>query len=278
MLELGLCVTVNSDDPAQRFPARGFISLTDDEVAQFKALADADGNVPGDAVKEISRANGTSEQTTYVQAFDRLPLCRAATPDLNCAGSVLNPPPPEAPTSNLRTPRTARSAWTTFRAGPASGADDRAGRGPGGWPDAGRSSRRRQSNIKSLTFDPSPADVAAFHDFSNLQIADYVWQEASDRPGRFDSCAERVRNDRRTGRRPIILITRRSPVGALGAEASWSSTPRRPHGGGCATTAASLPAPGASSAAPAAGGFGGGDCVHPSNAKFATTARYGKSP
>src|SRR5215831_11822682 len=69
--------TVNSDDPAQRFPARGFISLTDDEVGQLKALADADGNVPGDAVTEISRANGTSEQTTYVQAFDRLPLCRA---------------------------------------------------------------------------------------------------------------------------------------------------------------------------------------------------------
>src|SRR5439155_23607204 len=38
-----------------------------------------------------------------------------------------------------------------------------------------------QSNIKALAFDPSPADVAAFHDFTNLQIAfDYVWQEAID--------------------------------------------------------------------------------------------------
>src|SRR5262249_27719963 len=91
--------TVNSDDPAQRFPARGFISLTDDEVGQLKALADADGNVPGDAVKEISRANRTSEQTTYVQSFDGLPLCRVATPDLECAGSILHPPPPGSPTS-----------------------------------------------------------------------------------------------------------------------------------------------------------------------------------
>ena len=38
-----------------------------------------------------------------------------------------------------------------------------------------------QSNIKSLMFDPSPADVPAFHDFNSLQIAfDYVWQEAID--------------------------------------------------------------------------------------------------
>ena len=38
-----------------------------------------------------------------------------------------------------------------------------------------------QSSVQHLLFQPSPADVPAFHDFSSLEIAfEYVWQEAID--------------------------------------------------------------------------------------------------
>src|SRR5206468_9548040 len=42
--------TVNSDDPSKRAPARGFISLTADQVAHLKAQVGADGTVPAAAV------------------------------------------------------------------------------------------------------------------------------------------------------------------------------------------------------------------------------------
>src|SRR5262249_50823734 len=157
---------------------------TDDEAAQLKAQADADGNVSGEAVTEISRANGTSEQTTYVQAFDRLPLCRAPTPGLKCAGSVLNPPSPETPLppppqdtddNPISMDDIPRFLGRLVEPMTAPEEDLVVGLMPVATRDA------VQKNIKSLSFDPSPADATAFHDFSNLQIAfDYVWQEAID--------------------------------------------------------------------------------------------------
>jgi hypothetical protein len=262
--------TVNSDDPAQRFPARGFISLTDDEVAQLKALADADGNVPGDAVTEISRANGTSEQTTYVQAFDRLPLCRSATPDLKCAGSVLNPPPAEAPTSPppqdtgdspISMDDIPRFLGRLVEPMTAPEEDLVVGLMPVATRDA------VQSNIKSLTFDPSPADVAAFHDFSSLQIAfDYVWQEAIDQ-GVLDlaqSAYETIVGLGGDPNHPDYHTIH--PVGALSAEGKLvlnaHAVPTvvvRDHRGEPPGTR--LPPP-----PPPPGGSGGGDCVYAANA------------
>lgn len=176
--------TVNSDDPAQRFPALGFITLTDAEVAQLRTHADANGNVPSDAVTQISQANGASQQTTYVQALDRLPLCRAATPELKCAGSALNPPPPAAPDA----PAPSNTADTPISmqdiprflgrlVEPLTAPEENLVLGL--MPVATRDTV--QNSIQSLSFDASPADVAAFHDFSNLQIAfDYIWQESID--------------------------------------------------------------------------------------------------
>jgi hypothetical protein len=264
--------TVNSDDPAQRFPARGFISLTDDEVAQLKALADVDGNVTGDAVTEIGRANGTSEQTTYVQAFDRLPLCRAATPDLKCAGSVLNSPPPEAPTSPppqdtedspISMDDIPRFLGRLVEPMTAPEEDLVVGLMPVATRDA------VQSNIKSLTFDPSPADVAAFHDFSNLQIAfDYVWQEAIDQGvlNLAQNAYETIVGLGGDPNHPDYQTIH--PVGALGAEGKLvlnaHAAPTvvvRDHRGEPPGTRLPPPPP------PAAGGFGGGDCVYASNAE-----------
>src|SRR5262249_5852288 len=46
-LKEGLQNTFNSDDPSKRAPARGFISLTTDQVNSLRSQADADGTVPG---------------------------------------------------------------------------------------------------------------------------------------------------------------------------------------------------------------------------------------
>ena len=43
------------------------------------------------------------------------------------------------------------------------------------------SQRSVDENVRNLTFAPSPADVPAFYDFHNLQIAfEHVWQEIID--------------------------------------------------------------------------------------------------
>jgi hypothetical protein len=174
--------TVNSDDPAKRAPARGFVSLTDAQVTQLKAQAAADGSVPGEAVDALARANGGPTQHTYIQALDRLPLCRATTPELKCAGAALNPPLPATTgtpagtgDSSIGMDDIPRFLERLVEPMTAPEEDLVVGLMPVATRDA------VQSNLKSLFFDPSPADVPAFHDFTNLQIAfDYVWQEAID--------------------------------------------------------------------------------------------------
>jgi hypothetical protein len=176
--------TVNSDDPMKRAPARGFISLTPDQADQLRSQAAVDGTVPAAAVASIASANGQTGQTTFLQAIDRLPLCRPATPNVDCTDSILNPPPPSTDNppvvpgagvtaitnddiprylARLMEPLTAPEEELVVGLMPVATRDT------------------VQENVRSFMFDPSPADVPAFHDFNNLQIAfEYVWQEAID--------------------------------------------------------------------------------------------------
>ena len=177
----GINQTVNSDDPAKRAPARGFISLTADQATHLRAQAAADGTVPAASVANV---NGTTARTTFVQAIERLPLCRPATPNVDCTDSILNPATPT--TDPL--PVTAGPGVTTVSNDdmprylarlmePLTAPEEELVVGL--MPVATRDSV--ESSVQSFMFDPSPADVPAFHDFNNLQIAfDYVWQEAID--------------------------------------------------------------------------------------------------
>jgi len=173
--------TVNSDDPSKRAPARGFISLSADQVTHLKAQVGADGVVPATAVAAVT---GPAAPTSFVQAIDRLPLCQPATPHVDCTDSILNPPPP----SPGNPPPTPGSGVVTITnddiprylarlVDPLTAPEEELVVGL--MPVATRDSV--QQSIQSFLFDPSPADVPAFHDFNSLQIAfDYVWQEAID--------------------------------------------------------------------------------------------------
>jgi hypothetical protein len=173
--------TINSDDPARRAPARGFISLTSDQVTTLKAQAAADGTVSANAIAAVS---GPTAPTTFVQALARLPLCRPATPHVDCTDSILNSPP-SSPGTPAPNPGTAPISITNDDVPRYLGRLMEPLTAPeedlvvGLMPVATRDSV--QESIQSFGFDPSPADVPAFHDFNNLQIAfDYVWQEAID--------------------------------------------------------------------------------------------------
>ena len=184
VMQRSVAETINSDDRARRAPARGFISLTADQLAQLKAEADADGLVPSTAVDRIAAAAGEPRPTTYVQTVARLPLCRPATPSVDCADAILNPPPPpvDDPTTPVGNGETTITTADVPRLlgrlmEPLTAPEEQLVVGL--MPVATRDSV--QSSVQSLTFDPSPADVPAFHDFNSLQIAfDYVWQEAID--------------------------------------------------------------------------------------------------
>ncbi len=172
--------TIN--DPARRAPVRGFISLTADQVTQLRTQAGPDGTVPAAAIASLAGANQAAP-TTYVQALGRLPLCRPATPNVDCTDAILNPAPP--PPNPSPTPGSGDTAITSGDVPRFLGRVMEPLTAPeeqlvvGLMPVATRDSV--QNSVQSFVFNPSPADVPAFYDFNNLQIAfDYVWQEAID--------------------------------------------------------------------------------------------------
>ena len=176
-------VTGTINDPTKRAPVRGFISLTDDQVNQLRAQAGPDGIVPADAVSSLTGTRG-APPTTYVQALERLPLCQPTTPNVDCTDSVLNPgspsttnppPPPGSEDTSITSEDVPRFLGRVME--PLTAPEEQLVIGL--MPVATRDSV--QASVQSFEFNPSPADVPAFHDFNNLQIAfDYVWQEAID--------------------------------------------------------------------------------------------------
>lgn len=184
LMKKNLRETINSSDPKVRAPRRGFISLTPAQVERLKGQLSAAGNVPDAALAAIAAENGAPAATTFVQALPRLPICRAPTDSLTCTQSVIDPPPPSdepppvVPGDGI-TPVTT-SDIPKFLArllNPITAPEEQLLTGL--TPVATRESV--EAKIKDLQFSPSPADVPAYHDFLNLQIAfEHVWQEAID--------------------------------------------------------------------------------------------------
>ncbi len=177
-------VTGTINDPTKRAAVRGYVSLTEAQVTTLRAQADADGNVPAEALTAATSGTTGTSPITYVQALERLPLCQPATPNIDCTDSILNPttPPTNTPTP---TPGTGEGTITNddvprFLARlmePLTAPEEELVVGL--MPVATRNSV--QNSVQSLLFNASPADTPAIHDFNNLQIAfDYVWQEAID--------------------------------------------------------------------------------------------------
>ncbi|HEY1338352.1 MAG TPA: hypothetical protein VGF59_12615, partial [Bryobacteraceae bacterium] len=184
-IQKNLREVVNSDDPAKRAPRRSLISLTEAEVAELKAQADADGTIPEAAVQAVAQRNGSGATTTYLQRTDLLPLCRPKTAGTECADAILNPPPvvpapPPAVPGDGVTPITSgdipRFVARLIDTMTAPEEDLLTGLTPAATRDL------VDRSVQDLSLQPSPADAPSFHDFHQLQIAfQHVWQELIDR-------------------------------------------------------------------------------------------------
>jgi hypothetical protein len=182
VIKVSIHNTINSDDPTIRAPALSYISLTQDQVTQLKSQLDANGTVPGTAVAAL---NQKSSSVSFAQAIDRLPVCKAPTPSIDCTEALLNPPPAPPPNTPPSTPASDITKVTIDDVPrylarlmePMTAPEEELVIGL--MPVATRDSV--QKSVESFVFNPSPADMPSFHDFNNLQIAfDYVWQEAID--------------------------------------------------------------------------------------------------
>ncbi|MDQ3902797.1 MAG: hypothetical protein M3247_03960 [Thermoproteota archaeon] len=177
------------NDQSKHVPMRGVISLTDDEVKQLRTQAAPDGTVPESAVKAIIAKNEPS-RTSFLHKTDLLPLCRPNTPGTNECISVLEEPAVEepaepaeehsesAPTADVSVTSEDMPEFVGRLLRPVTAPEEQILTGL--MPTATIDSVK--SNIQNLQFPPSPADVPAFHDFYQLQIAfQHVWQELTDR-------------------------------------------------------------------------------------------------
>jgi hypothetical protein len=188
---------VNSSDPKVRPPVRGFVALTRQQAEDVAAQLDADDSISAEAMEQILNADGALDggrkdprRNTFLIREDPLTLFgRPKTKgqqDLEVAlGIALNggsgdgPAPPLAgptPTVPPITPEDVLSfsgrLMSTMTSPEEKLVVDLE-------PPASQESV--DESVRNLTFAPSPADVPAFYDFHNLQIAfEHVWQEVID--------------------------------------------------------------------------------------------------
>ncbi|MBX3085688.1 MAG: hypothetical protein KF716_28885 [Anaerolineae bacterium] len=174
---------INSDDSSTRAPTRGFISLTDDQVQQLRSHVANDGAIAEDNVQVVV---GPQPTTTYLQRTDLLPICQPlSATDGPCLDLMSDTAPNTSPTPSPENPGPDTTSVTI---------DDIPkfiGRliNPLTAPEEQlltdllpvATLEGVQKSISDLDLPPSPADVPAFHDFSQLQIAfQHVWQELTD--------------------------------------------------------------------------------------------------
>lgn len=177
----GIRETFNSDDPARRPPARTLLHLTDDDVAELRANAAPDGTIGADALATVAARHGQTAPTTYIQAHDRRTLCLQPGSHTDCAFELLDPVEPQTPVPPVvigdgvtEIDDTDIPRYLARLMEPLTAPEEKLLTGL--MPVATLESVK--NTIGSLSFPPSPADVPAYHDFTNLQIAfDSVWQE-----------------------------------------------------------------------------------------------------
>jgi hypothetical protein len=189
---------INSDDPKVRPPVRGFVALTAEQKDAVAAQLDADDSISAEALEAIINADdaagdGTTvagpKKTFLVREDPLTQYCKEKTKsqqDLEVAlgiatngGSGGGSTPPDEdplsaapPISQQDILSSAGRLMETMTSPEEKLLTDLE-------PPATRGSV--DENIRNLTFAPSPADVPAFYDFHNLQIAfEHVWQEVLD--------------------------------------------------------------------------------------------------
>lgn len=188
---------VNNEDVRKKTPVRGVVTLTDQEVAELQAAVDADGKVPGEALARVKQRNG-STRDTYVERRSPFSFCRDRSQEEKECVALLDHPNDEddteaedhltdeditdsdthVPGENVEhvvTKDVSRYMARVMETMTSPEEELRAGL----MPSATRATV--EQNVSQLAFKPSPADVPAFHDFQQLQIAfQHVWQEAID--------------------------------------------------------------------------------------------------
>jgi hypothetical protein len=194
----GIKQVVNSDDPAVRPPIRSYVALTAAQRAAVHAALDPDGSISADALQEIlgqgagpgGQSPGGSTGTTFLVREDPLARFRRerskseqesaaalglgapAAPDPAGPDTPDDPPLDALPITNgdiLRYAGRLMESITAPEEQLLTGLEPHATR------------KTVDDEIQSLSFGPGPADVPAFYDFHNLQIAfEHVWQEVLD--------------------------------------------------------------------------------------------------
>jgi hypothetical protein len=188
---------INNPDPKVRPPINTFVALTAAQKETLKSSLDADGSITADELDKIihsddstnGNANGAGRTTFLLREDPLTQFCREKTKsqqDLEAALGISgqNPSPgggsPQpggtTPTTEpiteqdiLRFAGELMETMTSPEEKLLTDLEPRASR------------RLIEEDIQSLSFAPSPADVPAFYDFHNLQIAfEHVWQEVID--------------------------------------------------------------------------------------------------
>ena len=209
---------LNSDDPSVRAPARGYISLTDEQVVALRAQVDADGTIDEAAIA------GTGGETRALLRTPLLPLCRSRSASTDACTLALAE---GGTTPTLPVPVENGGAVPTMHAqdippfvrrlvDPLTAPEELLLTGL--TPTATLASV--QESVRNLVLEPSPADAPAYHEFSQLQIAfRHVWQELTDK-GVLDLAANAYETIVELGGDPERPEHRaRPPIEAIAAEA-----------------------------------------------------------
>jgi hypothetical protein len=183
---------INSADPKVRPPVRGFVALSRKQAHAVTAQLDATGAISAEALEEIINPDGGAgaPRNTFLVRQD--PLAQFGAPktkrqqDMEAAlglavgggpgggpGPVLAdaPAPPGPITQEDIFTQSGRLLATMTSPEEKLLVDLE--------PPASQQSV--DETVRNLTFAPSPADVPAFYDFHNLQLAfEHVWQEVID--------------------------------------------------------------------------------------------------
>lgn len=186
VIQQNLKEVVNSNDPSKRAPAKGLIFLTQEDANKIKSQASADGTLPESAIAAIA----PTPSTTFLQRSPLLPLCRPhTTSDDACAAALADPATSGPPSPGQPPPVVSGNGVTPITTGdvprfmarlmdPQTAPEEELVVGL--MPTA--TNKSVQQSVQDLNFSPSPADVPAFHDFNQLQIAfQHVWQELTDK-------------------------------------------------------------------------------------------------
>lgn len=158
----------------------GWLVLTPEEAERFRANGAWRTDIPADEIEPyLFRANDRAARPVTLTREDPVAaMCKAASAGDPLA-TVDPPPPAPPPTVGGEDAAVDSSDLPRFVGRLVNGmvAPEAIGTGANGRPDADA----LQQTIAGLRIASGPADVTAFHDYHNLQIAfDYVWQQMLD--------------------------------------------------------------------------------------------------